>query len=129
MTFCLNLASHCGYIYIGPINKIQVSGEKGELSIYPGHLQLLSFLQSGIINFFDKNNKKHFIYISGGIIEVQPKIVNIITDIAVKISKFDKTSIVIIENSIRHVINNSLIVNKKKLLEKLSNIFKIYIKV
>ncbi|XBC42310.1 MAG: ATP synthase F1 subunit epsilon [Buchnera aphidicola (Meitanaphis elongallis)] len=106
-------------IYSGIINKIQVSGDKGEFGVYPGHLQLLSCLKAGILYILDENNNVYYIYLSGGIIEIQPQRINILTNIFFKISKLDEKSILIIENDIKKKLENSFIVNKKRLLKEL----------
>ncbi|XBC37685.1 MAG: ATP synthase F1 subunit epsilon [Buchnera aphidicola (Meitanaphis microgallis)] len=106
-------------IYSGIINKIQVSGDKGEFGVYPGHLQLLSCLKAGILYILDENNNVYYIYLSGGIIEIQPQRINILTNIFFKISKLDKKSILMIENDIKKKLENSFIVNKKRLLKEL----------
>ncbi|QCI23063.1 ATP synthase F1 subunit epsilon [Buchnera aphidicola] len=124
----LNVVSPENIVYFGLVNKIKVSGDEGELGIYPGHLQLLSFLKPGTLYFLDNNDKQHYIYLSGGIIEINPKKINILTDVAFRFSKLDKKSIIQSEQIIRQKIQNSFIINKKKILKELShNLEKIYI--
>ncbi|XBC38737.1 MAG: ATP synthase F1 subunit epsilon [Buchnera aphidicola (Melaphis rhois)] len=124
----LNVVSPENIVYFGLVNKIKVSGDEGELGVYPGHLQLLSFLKPGTLYFLDNNDKQHYIYLSGGIIEINPRKINILTDVAFRFSKLDKKSIIQSEQIIRQKIQNSFIINKKKILKELShNLEKIYI--
>ncbi|XBC43336.1 MAG: ATP synthase F1 subunit epsilon [Buchnera aphidicola (Meitanaphis flavogallis)] len=116
----LNITSPEEFIYFSSIKKIQVLGSTGNLGIYPGHLQLLSFIKSGILYVLDQNNKMNYIYLSGGIIEIQPETINILTDIIYKILKLDRKSIIKIEYIIKQKIKNSFIKHKKKLLQTLS---------
>ncbi|XBC42829.1 MAG: ATP synthase F1 subunit epsilon [Buchnera aphidicola (Kaburagia rhusicola ensigallis)] len=115
----LNITSPEEFIYFSSIKKIQVLGSAGNLGIYPGHLQLLSFIKSGILYILDQNNKMNYIYLSGGIIEIQPETINILTGIIYKILKLDQKSIIKIEYIIKKKIKNSFIEHKKKLLQTL----------
>ncbi|ANF16836.1 hypothetical protein XW81_00050 [Buchnera aphidicola (Schlechtendalia chinensis)] len=124
MNFHLNIVSSENFVCSELINKIQVSGDKGQLGIYPGHLQLLSFLKPGIICYINNDNRKKYIYLSGGIIEIQPDVVNIITKIAIRIKKLDESSIVQEEHNIKNAIKNSFIINKSQLLTELCNEFR-----
>ncbi|XBC38203.1 MAG: ATP synthase F1 subunit epsilon [Buchnera aphidicola (Floraphis choui)] len=123
----LNIVSPKNFIYFKSIKKIRVSGSKGELGIYPGHLQLLSFIKSGILYCLDKNNKKNYIYLSEGIIEIQPMTINILTDIFLKIENLNEQFITQIINDITEEIKKSFITEKEKLLKKLSYELKKYI--
>lgn len=116
----LNITSPEEFIYFSSIKKIQVLGSTGNLGVYPGHLQLLSFIKSGILYVLDQNNKMHYIYLSGGIIEIQPEAINILTGVIYKILKLDQKSIIKIEYIIKKKIKNSFIEHKKKLLQTLS---------
>lgn len=51
--------------------KIQVTGSEGELGIYPGHAPLLTAIKPGMIRIVKQHGHEEFIYLSGGILEVQ----------------------------------------------------------
>nr|WP_261979476.1 F0F1 ATP synthase subunit epsilon [Buchnera aphidicola] len=85
MDFYLDVVSVKKRIFSGFVKKIQVSGSEGELGIYPGHTQLLSIIKPGIVYIVHKENaKEECIYISGGILEVQPTVVSILADVAIR---------------------------------------------
>ncbi|AYN24915.1 F0F1 ATP synthase subunit epsilon [Buchnera aphidicola] len=84
MNFYLDIVSVKKRIFSGSVNKIQVSGSEGEMGIYPGHTQLLSIIKPGIVYIFHTNKKEECLYISGGILEVQPSVVSILADIAIR---------------------------------------------
>ncbi|QHG92660.1 F0F1 ATP synthase subunit epsilon [Coxiella endosymbiont of Amblyomma sculptum] len=78
-------------MFSGKIRKVIVSGSMGELGIYPGHCQLLTFLKPGQIVASLEDNKKEIFYISGGILEVQPKIATILADTAFRAFDLDES--------------------------------------
>jgi len=89
----LNVVSVEQNIFSDLIKKIQVSGIEGELGIYPRHVQFLSLVKPGTLLILDKNDCHHFIYISGGIIEVQPSVVSILVDVAIRGADLDASLI------------------------------------
>ncbi|WP_226856640.1 F0F1 ATP synthase subunit epsilon [Buchnera aphidicola] len=93
MDFYLDIVSVEKRIFSGLVNKIQVSGSEGDMGIYPGHTQLLSIIKPGIVYIFHKNNTEECIYISGGILEIQPSIISILADIAIRGVDLDRARI------------------------------------
>ncbi|ADP66417.1 F0F1 ATP synthase subunit epsilon [Buchnera aphidicola str. TLW03 (Acyrthosiphon pisum)] len=94
MNFYLDVVSLTKTIFSGFVEKIRVSGSEGELGIYPGHAQLLSILKPGMVYIFHKKDKKEeCIYISGGILEVQPSVVSILADVAIHAIDLDRSRI------------------------------------
>lgn len=93
MNFYLDVVSVEKRIFSGLVKKIRVSGSEGELGIYPGHVQLLSIIKPGMVHIFHTEGKEECIYISGGILEVQPSIVSILSDIAIPAVDLDRRSI------------------------------------
>ncbi|ALD14981.1 ATP synthase F0F1 subunit epsilon [Buchnera aphidicola (Aphis glycines)] len=93
MHFYLDIVSVEKRIFSGLVNKIQVSGSEGEMGIYPGHTQLLSIIKPGRIYISHKNTTEEFLYISGGILEIQPSVVSILADIAIRGVDLDRARI------------------------------------
>ncbi|WP_178918886.1 F0F1 ATP synthase subunit epsilon [Buchnera aphidicola] len=93
MHFYLDIVSVEKRIFSGLVKKIQISGSEGEMGIYPGHTQLLSIIKPGIIYISHKNKTEECLYISGGILEVQPSIVSILADIAIRGADLDRERI------------------------------------
>ena len=52
-------------------SKNPVTGSEGELGIYPGHAPLLTAIKPGMIRIVKQHGHEEFIYLSGGILEVQ----------------------------------------------------------
>lgn len=90
MDFYLDVVSVEKRIFSGLIDKIQVSGSEGEMGIYPGHTQLLSIIKPGVIHIFHKNKNEECLYISGGILEIQPFSVSILADVVIRAFDLDR---------------------------------------
>lgn len=82
-TFQLDIVSAEKTLYSGPAHALAVSGQDGELGIRPGHSPLLSKLKPGVASFVSNiKDPEEILYISGGIVEVQPSVVTVLADTA-----------------------------------------------
>ena len=71
-------------IFNGEVNAVFAEAELGEVGIYPQHAPFLSTLRPGEVRIrIDGQEDRHF-YVSGGVIEVQPHIVTVLTDTALR---------------------------------------------
>lgn len=90
-TFQLSIVSAEGPLFSGPAHALAVSGIDGELGIRPGHSPLLTKLKPGVASFVvDLKLPEEVLYISGGIVEVQPSIVTVLADTAMHGKDIDK---------------------------------------
>ncbi|QCI21345.1 F0F1 ATP synthase subunit epsilon [Buchnera aphidicola (Hyadaphis tataricae)] len=121
MNFHLDVVSLEKRIFSGEIKKLRVSGSEGELGIYPGHLQLLTLIKPGILYVVHKNHKKECLYISGGILEIQPFIVSVLADIAIRAVDLDRELILKDKKKAEEaVLDDSFKINKNHILVKIS---------
>ena len=79
-------------IYSGKANCVFVPAVNGELGIYPNHTALLSTLKPGEVRV-ETEKGLELIYVSGGIIEVQPDIVTILSDTAMRSAHLDENKV------------------------------------
>ncbi|MBK4775846.1 F0F1 ATP synthase subunit epsilon [Candidatus Pantoea edessiphila] len=86
----LDVVSAEKQLFSGFVQKLQVSGIEGELGIYPGHSPLLTVIKPGMIRLIKKNGEEEFIYLSGGIFEVQPSRSIVLADIAIRGTDLDE---------------------------------------
>lgn len=77
-------------IFSGEATHIIVTGLLGELGIYPGHTQLLTALKPGPVRIVKPDGEDEILYISGGILEVQPQLVSILADTAIRAADLDE---------------------------------------
>lgn len=88
-TINFDIVSPAELMYSGSVDCIFAPTNTGEIGIYPNHTALLSILKPGEVRF-EINNVQESIYISGGIIEVQPNMVTIFSDTAIRAHDLDE---------------------------------------
>jgi F-type H+-transporting ATPase subunit epsilon len=89
MTVHLDIVSAEKSIFSGLVEHVTVSGQDGELGIYPGHTPLLTGVKPGEVVATRQNGQVEIYYISGGMLEVQPEIVTILADTVVRADDID----------------------------------------
>ena len=72
---------------------VSVTGASGELGIYPNHSPLLTSLKPGQIHAVLKDGKEEVFYMSGGMLEIQPHVVSILADTAIRADDLDEAAI------------------------------------
>ena len=80
-------------LYSGTITMLIAKGAGGELGIMPGHAPLVTLLQPGAIRVILENGTEELIYVSGGVLEVQPHVVTVLADTAVRAENLDEAAI------------------------------------
>ncbi|QFH38114.1 F0F1 ATP synthase subunit epsilon [Enterobacter hormaechei] len=90
MTYHLDVVSAEQQMFSGLVEKIQVTGSEGELGIFPGHAPLLTAIKPGMIRIVKQFGHEEFIYLSGGILEVQPGSVTVLADTAIRGQDLDE---------------------------------------
>ena len=77
-------------IFSGQATHVVATGLIGELGIYPGHTQLLTALKPGPVRIVKPDGEDEILYISGGILEVQPQLVSILADTVIRAADLDE---------------------------------------
>jgi F-type H+-transporting ATPase subunit epsilon len=80
-------------IYSGSIKMLIAKGVGGELGILPGHAPLVTLLQPGPVRVQLENGTEELIYVSGGVLEVQPHVVTLLADTAVRAHDLNEAQI------------------------------------
>ena len=91
-TIRVDVVSAEAEIFKGEAKLVVVSGEMGELGIAPRHAPLITRLKPGQVRVIQANGDELFLYVSGGIMEVQPTVVTILTDTAVRAADLDESA-------------------------------------
>ena len=91
-TFHLDIVSAEAQIFSGEVEMIVATGSIGELGILPGHTPLLTSLKPGFIRVVKERSIEEVFYISGGTMEVQPKIATILSDTVIRADDLDETA-------------------------------------
>jgi len=88
--FHLDIVSAEESIYSGPVEFLVAPAQMGEVGIYPRHTPMLTKIKSGMVRIKAQLKEEELIYISGGMLEVQPDIVTILADTAVRSHDLDE---------------------------------------
>ncbi|OHU84780.1 MULTISPECIES: F0F1 ATP synthase subunit epsilon [Pseudoalteromonas] len=90
LTVQLDVVSAEQSVFSGEAASIQVTGSEGELGIHPGHAPLLTGLKPGMVRYVTKDGNEEIIYVAGGTLEVQPKTVTVLADVAMRGEDLDE---------------------------------------
>ncbi len=91
-TFHLDIVSAEEEIFSGTVDMRVATGELGVLGIAPGHAPLLTTLKPGPVKVTKHGGEEEFYYVSGGMLEVQPHVVTILADTAVRANDVDEAA-------------------------------------
>ena len=91
MTVHVDVVSAEESIFSGLAEVVIVPGEMGELGIYPRHTALMTRIKPGSVRI-KRPDQEHeeLIYVSGGMLEVQPNIVTVLADTAIRGGDLDE---------------------------------------
>ena len=71
-------------IFSGEATFVALPGEAGELGIYPRHTPLISRIKPGSVRITKADGGEEFVFVAGGILEVQPDRVTVLSDTAIR---------------------------------------------
>ena len=77
-------------IFSGEARMVVLPGESGELGIFPRHTPLISRIRPGSVRIQLPDGKEEFVFVAGGIIEVQPNCVTVLSDTAIRGKDLDE---------------------------------------
>lgn len=88
--FHLDIVSAEDSIYSGPAEFIVAPALMGEVGVYPQHTPMLTRIKSGMIRIKAPLKEDEDVYVSGGMLEVQPDVVTILADTAIRGKDLDE---------------------------------------
>src|SRR3977135_3530899 len=78
-------------IFSGEAEFVVLPGEAGELGIYPRHTPLITRIKPGAVRITPAGGgEKQLIFVAGGILEVQPKVITVLADTAIRGKDLDE---------------------------------------
>lgn len=77
-------------IFSGEAKFVALPGESGELGILPRHVPLITRIKAGSVRIELPDGSEEFIFVAGGILEVQPDCVTVLSDTAVRGADLDE---------------------------------------
>jgi len=91
-TIHVDIVSAEGEIYQGDASMVFAPAVMGELGIAPRHAPLLTNLKPGEFRIQTPDGEEHHFYVSGGAMEVQPHLVTVLADTAVRAKDLDEAA-------------------------------------
>ena len=79
-------------IFSGEATMVIASGIAGELGITPRHAPLITLLKAGPVRVQKAEGEEEFFFVSGGILEVQPHMITVLTDTATRGADLDEAA-------------------------------------
>ena len=86
----LDIVSAEKEIFSGNVKNLTASAMMGEVGIYPKHTPMISPLKPGEVKVLTENDEEQIYFISGGMLEVQPHVVTILADTAMRGDDLDE---------------------------------------
>lgn len=90
MTVHVDVVSAEEELFSGLAEMVVLPGEAGELGVLPGHAPLLTRIRPGTVRVKTPDHGEEIIFVSGGILEVQPNLVTVLADTAVRGADLDE---------------------------------------
>lgn len=89
-TIHVDVVSAESQIFSGEAVFVALPGEAGELGIYPKHTPLITRIRPGAVRIEKVDGSEEFVFVAGGILEVQPNGVTVLADTAIRGADLDE---------------------------------------
>ena len=83
-TIQVDVVSAEASIFSGQAKFVALPGEAGELGILPGHVPLITRIKPGAVRIEKADGDEEFVFVAGGILEVQPHHITVLSDTAIR---------------------------------------------
>lgn len=93
-------------IYSGSVQMLIARSVGGDVGILPGHAPLLTQLHPGAVRVIKEGGVEEMFYVSGGMLEVQPHVITILADTAVRAENIDEAAAVEARNAAMAALQN-----------------------
>ncbi|WP_227815221.1 F0F1 ATP synthase subunit epsilon [Nitrogeniibacter aestuarii] len=90
MTVHVDIVSAEEEIFSGLAEFVALPGESGELGILPGHMPLMTRIKPGAVRVKPQNGEEELVFVAGGLLEVQPGLVTVLADTAIRGKDLDE---------------------------------------
>ncbi|WP_284431771.1 F0F1 ATP synthase subunit epsilon [Rugosibacter aromaticivorans] len=90
MTVHVDVVSAEESIFSGLAEFVALPGESGELGILPGHMPLMTRIKPGTVRIKLPHGEEELIFVAGGLLEVQPGLVTVLADTAIRGADLDQ---------------------------------------
>lgn len=80
-------------LFEGEVQMVIAMGIGGELGVMAGHIPLITLLKPGVLRLRMPDGTEEVLYVSGGVMEVQPNVVMVLADAAERAQNLDESKI------------------------------------
>lgn len=95
-------------IFSGEAEFVALPGESGELGIYPRHTPLITRIRPGAVRIkMPGQAEEEFVFVAGGVLEVQPNIVTVLADTAIRGADLDESKAAEAKKSAEEAMTNA----------------------
>ncbi|WP_368649438.1 F0F1 ATP synthase subunit epsilon [Castellaniella ginsengisoli] len=106
-TLHIEVVSAEASIFSGEAAFIALPGESGDLGILPGHTPLISRVRPGTLKIRRNDGTEEHIFVAGGILEVQPHAVTVLSDTAIRAADLDEAKAVAARERAEEALRNT----------------------
>src|SRR5690606_1764865 len=106
-TLHIEVVSAEASIYSGEAAFVALPGESGDLGILPGHTPLISRVRPGTLKIRRDDGSEEHIFVAGGILEVQPHAVTVLSDTAIRAADLDEAKAVAARERAEEALRNT----------------------
>ncbi len=92
MTMHLNIVSAENDFFSGTVTQVFAPAEMGEVGIMSRHAPMLSTLKAGVVRAISQDEEEQTFFVSGGILEIQPHVITILSDTALRADDIDESA-------------------------------------
>ena len=103
MTVHCDIVSAEEAIFSGLVELVVAAGTEGDLGITYGHAPLLTSLEPGPVRIVMDSGEEQVYYVSGGYLEVQPNVVSILADTALRADDLDEAAALEAQKFLEHL--------------------------
>ena len=94
-------------IFSGEAKFVALPGESGELGILPKHTPLITRIKPGAVRIERPDGTEEFVFVAGGILEVQPNRVTVLADTAIRGNDLDEAKAVEAKKQAEEALKNA----------------------
>ncbi|MBC7608911.1 MAG: F0F1 ATP synthase subunit epsilon [Polaromonas sp.] len=94
-------------IFSGEATFVALPGEAGELGIYPRHTPLITRIKPGAVRIQKADGTEEFVFVAGGLLEVQPNSVTVLSDTAIRGKDLDEAKAIAARAAAEEALKNA----------------------
>jgi F-type H+-transporting ATPase subunit epsilon len=96
-------------MFDGEVRSVAIPGTNGELGIHPRHTPLLTRLSPGELRIETGNGELDYLYVSGGMVEIQPHCITILADSALRADDIDEDAALLAKRRAEEVMSGAVL--------------------